>query len=87
MLTPPPVPYAPDVEIYREDEQETVDQLNATFDEILTRTHEDYGHAVRAVHAKAHAILQGTFTVEPGLAPELAQGLFARPGEHEAFVR
>ncbi|MEJ5978916.1 catalase family protein [Novosphingobium sp. PS1R-30] len=87
MLTLPPVPYMPDVETYREDEQETVDQLNATFDEILARTHEDYGHAVRAVHAKAHAILQGTFTVEPGLAPELAQGLFARPGDHEAFVR
>lgn len=83
----PPVPYTPDVETYRDDERETVDQLNAAFDEILTRTHEDYGHAVRAVHAKAHAILQGTFVVEPRLAPELAQGLFAHPGTHAAFVR
>lgn len=87
MTLPPPLAYSPDVETFRDDEQETIDKLNESFDEILTTTNEDYGHAVRAVHAKAHAILEGTFTVSPGLPPELAQGLFASPGEHLAYVR
>lgn len=87
MSLPPPVRYTSDIETFRDDEQETVDKLNEAFDEILTKTNEDYGHAVRAVHAKPHAFLKGTFTVEAGLAPELAQGLFAQAGEHEAYLR
>jgi hypothetical protein len=82
-----PILYSPDVEDVLPDEAETVAKLNETFDTILDRTHEDYGHAVRAVHAKAHAILEGTLTVDAGLPPELAQGLFATPGDHHAFVR
>jgi catalase len=87
MILPSPVRYTPDVEQFREDEQETVDKLNEAFDEIQTKTNEDYGHAVRAVHAKPHAILKGSLTVQSGLAPELAQGLFATPGEHSAYAR
>jgi catalase len=75
------------VESRHEDEAATVDELNETFDTILTRTNDDYGHAVRAVHAKAHGVLEGTFTIENTLPPELAQGLFAKPGVHKAIVR
>ena len=82
-----PVLYSPDVEDVLPHEAETVAKLNKTFDTILEKTHEDYGHAVRAVHAKAHAILEGTLTIDAGLPPELAQGLFATPGEHKAVVR
>lgn len=53
----PPVRYTPDVEQSGSDEATTVSELNDTFDEILERTLEDYGRAVRSVHAKAHAIL------------------------------
>lgn len=81
------VRYSPDVEDVRPDESETVDQLNAAFDTVLETTNEDYGHAVRAVHAKAHGILQGVLVVDDGLPPELAQGLFAAPGEHPAYLR
>ncbi len=82
-----PVLYTADVEDVSPDEAETVAKLNATFDTILETTHEDYGHAVRSVHAKAHAILDGTLTIDAGLKPELAQGLFATPGEHRAILR
>jgi catalase len=82
-----PVPYSPQVEEFQDDEAEVVAELNETFDTILEKTNEDYGHAVRAVHAKAHGILGGTFTIEPGLPPELAQGLFATPGTHKAIAR
>ncbi len=83
----PPVRYHDQIEDVRADEAETVAALNDTFDRILTRTHEDYGHAVRSVHAKAHAILDGTLTIDAGLPPELAQGLFARAGEHRVLMR
>ncbi len=86
-MTQPPVRYRPDVEETKEDEQETIQQLNETFDVILERTAEDYGHAVRAVHAKAHGVLQGEFVVRDGLPPELAQGVFATPGTHKAYLR
>ncbi|WP_370638490.1 catalase family protein [Aurantimonas sp. VKM B-3413] len=46
-----------------------------------------YGHAVRGVHAKSHGILHGKMTIAPDLPPELAQGLFAGPGEHDVVIR
>ncbi|MES2338518.1 MAG: catalase family protein [Pseudomonadota bacterium] len=87
MSIAPPVRYTPDVETIEPDEGETIDRLNAIFDTILDTTAEDYGHAVRSVHAKAHGVLKGTLTIDADLTPELAQGLFATPGEHAAFVR
>lgn len=82
-----PIRYSPDLEHVKPDEGETVEQLNEQFDIILKTTHEDYGHAVRSVHAKAHAIVEGTLTIHPDLPPELAQGLFATPGEDPVFMR
>ena len=82
-----PVPYSDDVESFLEDEAGTVAELNQSFDHILETTNADYGHAVRAVHAKGHAVLEGTLTVVGDLPRELAQGLFAAPGEHRAYAR
>jgi catalase len=83
----PPVLYSPDVETVQPDEAQVHDGLDATFDTILERTAEDYGHAVRSVHAKSHGILEGTFTIDAGLPSELAQGLFATPGAHKVYLR
>ena len=82
-----PVRYHPTLEDVKPDEAQTVDQLCSTFDTILQKTAEDYGHAVRSVHAKAHGILEGTLTIDAGLPSELAQGLFAKPGEHKIYMR
>lgn len=82
-----PLLYRDELETISDDESTVVDDLNRSFDQILKTTHSDYGHAVRAVHAKAHAIMHGTFEVLPNLPSELAQGLFAHPGEHPAWVR
>ena len=86
-MTRSPVRYSPAVETMREDEQATIAQLNDTFDVILERTAEDYGHAVRSVHAKAHGVLEGELEVDGDLAPELAQGVFATPGRHAVLMR
>ena len=82
-----PVRYTPDVEKVAADEGRTIEGLNETFDTILTTVVDHSGHAVRSVHAKAHGILEGTLTVEAGLTPELAQGMFATPGEHTVYMR
>ncbi|MCI9867776.1 catalase family protein [Rhizobium skierniewicense] len=82
-----PIRYSPDLETIQPDEQETIQGLNDTFDKILDTTANDYGHAVRSVHAKAHGILQGKLQVKDGLPPELAQGLFAQPGTYTVFMR
>lgn len=82
-----PIRYDPAVEVIAEDEAETIATLKDSFREILETTSRDYGHAVRAVHAKAHGLARGTLTVADGLPPHLAQGLFATPGAHEAVLR
>jgi catalase len=87
MAIKPPVRFDPMVETIQPDEAEVIDQLNQSFQSILDTTSQDYGHAVRAVHAKAHGIARGTLTIAEGLPPELAQGLFAAPGRYEAIIR
>ncbi|KQO67400.1 catalase family protein [Methylobacterium sp. Leaf89] len=82
-----PVRYSPDVETVTSDENETIAQLNQTFDKILQTVAEDSGHAVRSVHAKSHGILEGELRIDDALPAELAQGLFARPGTHKVFMR
>ena len=86
-MPPAPIRYSPAVEHVDAGELETIDGLNATFDTILHTTAEDGHHAIRAVHAKAHGILQGTMTVRADLPMELAQGLFATPGDHRVYMR
>ena len=82
-----PIRFSPDLETIKADEHETVSGLNKQFDIILEKTSEDYGHAVRSVHAKAHGVIEGKLTVLDGLASELAQGMFATPGDHAVYMR
>ncbi|WP_294389858.1 catalase family protein [uncultured Sphingomonas sp.] len=82
-----PVRYNPDVEQHEEGEAETIQGLKDTFTDILETTSKDYGHAVRGVHAKGHAVVTGTIEVLGDLPSALAQGLFARPGTYDAVLR
>ncbi len=82
-----PVRYTPAVETVKADEGETIAGLNTAFDTILERTAEDYGHAVRSVHAKSHGLLEGELEIDANLPAELAQGLFASPGKHKVLIR
>lgn len=82
-----PVRYSFDVEQPQPDEAETIAGLEAQFKKILDTTSRDYDHAVRSVHAKGHGLARGTLRVADGLPAELAQGLFAAPGEYETILR
>jgi hypothetical protein len=82
-----PVRYDPSVEQPSKGEAEAIQGLSDTFKQILETTSQDYGRAVRGVHAKGHGIVRGRLTVKQGLSPQLAQGLFASEGTYEAMLR
>lgn len=83
------VRYTPAVETPEPDEAETSAGINAALQSILDITSQDYGHAVRSVHAKAHGLLEAEVTFLDGLPPELAQGMAAQAGgrPHKAYMR
>lgn len=82
-----PIAYTPDVERIEPDEAETAQAIIAQMTRIIDQTDAIDGHAVRSVHAKSHAILQGALTVHDDLAPELAQGVFVPGARYDALVR
>jgi hypothetical protein len=82
-----PVRYSPSVEKPIADEEKVHRELMDTMRSIEETTSKDYGRAVRSVHAKSHGVFEGELTVEAGLPPELAQGLFAAPGRYRAVMR
>jgi hypothetical protein len=86
---PPAVPvrFEPVFERREPDEAETTRALVETMRQIQEKTFEDGGHALRSVHAKSHALLQGELEVLVGLAPELAQGMAARPARLPVVMR
>jgi hypothetical protein len=82
-----PLRYAPSVETIEPDEQETVQGLIEQMTRIQTITNQDGGHALRAVHAKSHGLLEAKLIVSEGLPAHLAQGLFAHPGTYPVVMR
>lgn len=88
-LTPPAalIPYAPSVEAPHPDEASIGAQILDSMHKIRERTYQDYGRAVRSVHAKAHGVLKGELQVLPDLPHSLAQGLFAKPRTYPVAMR
>lgn len=81
------VRYHADVEQVRPDEAETLAELSRLFREVQERVLRKGGEARRGTHAKGTGLLKGELAVADDLAPELAQGLFARATRYEALVR
>jgi hypothetical protein len=48
---------------------------------------EGIGRAVRDAHAKGYGLVRGEAEILGGLPTEYAQGIYARPGQHEALIR
>ena len=82
-----PIQYSSALEEPKPSEDATIKKLNGHFREIMDTTLKDNGHAIRGVHAKSHGVLKGTLTVKENLQSDLAQGMFATPGEHEVTLR
>ncbi|KQP07177.1 catalase [Methylobacterium sp. Leaf99] len=79
--------YHDGIETSKPDEDGVIDQIIASMTRESETTAKRYGHAVRASHAKVSGVVVGELQIFGDLPPELAQGLFARPGTHPAVVR
>lgn len=79
--------YRDDIETVEPDEQEAIEGIIQGMTQQTETVEKRDGHAVRASHAKSTACVVGELIVAEGLAPELAQGLFARAGRYPVAVR
>jgi hypothetical protein len=82
-----PQPFSPAIETTEPGEGRLSADLRALMRGIRDRTWKRTGHAHRSLHAKSHALLAGEMEVLDGLPPELAQGLFSRPGRYPVILR
>ena len=78
--------YAPEIETLEAGEQETIDGIIQGMSQQSETVEQREGNVVRASHAKSTACVVGELTISD-LPPELAQGLFARPGTFNVAIR
>lgn len=67
-------------------------QLQAVLDDMKQHMRgslktEGIGLVVRNAHAKGYGLARGEFEILGGMPSEYAQGIYAKPGRHEAMVR
>ena len=82
-----PLRYDASFEKPEDDEAGTTSGMIDTLHGVAQTMADHTGHAMRAVHAKNHGLLKGELQVHPGLPPQLAQGLFARPASYPVLIR
>jgi hypothetical protein len=82
-----PLRYDASVEVPEKDEAKTQAELIEQLLKISKTTRADEKEALRSVHAKSHGLLGATITIPANLPPQLAQGLFAKSGKHDAVMR
>ncbi|HYV19825.1 MAG TPA: catalase family protein [Verrucomicrobiae bacterium] len=83
------VRYSPDVEQIEPDFEKS---LEMTLDAMKKHMRgslqtEGIGRVVRDAHAKGYGLARAEVEILPGLPEAYAQGIYARPGRHEAMVR
>jgi hypothetical protein len=81
------VRYDASVEVRQPHEDETVQEILASFARLGRLTFDKHRHAVRHAHAKSHGILKGQLVVYDQLPDALAQGMFRMPSEYPVIVR
>lgn len=79
--------YHPGVEQTQPGEAEDVAALREIFADLRAYAYDKHRHGLRDAHAKSHGVLAGTLLVHEDLPGELAQGMFASPGEHSVIIR
>jgi hypothetical protein len=80
----------PEVEPPIENEEGFQRELHEIISRVQRRNLAKHGHGYRGTHVKTQAIVKGTFTVLPDLAPELAQGICSPENasrEHDVAIR
>jgi hypothetical protein len=83
------VRYSPSVEQPEPDFERTLQTLLGDMKQHMRGSlkTEGIGLVVRNAHAKGYGLARGEFEILSGLPSEYAQGIYAKPGRHEAMVR
>jgi Catalase len=87
LLRAQPIVFETQFEQPEPDEAETFAEIRAVMRSIIEVTNKDYGHAMRAVHAKSHGLLQGEIEVLNNLPAHLSQGIFSKPRKYPVVMR
>ena len=82
-----PLIYSDSVEVVTPEEAENVREILAMMAKTQRANSDRHRHAIRDAHAKSHAILKATVTVQERLPKRLAQGIFSEPRTYDALVR
>jgi hypothetical protein len=82
-----PIRYTDDLEVALPDEDEVVAEIVEMMRRSMGRAFDEHQQIASGTHANTHGVVTGRFSVDDDLPPELAQGLFARPGSYEAVLR
>jgi hypothetical protein len=83
----PPLAFASSYEQLEDGESDTQRELAQTLEKISRMTSEEYGHAVRSVHAKGQGLLKGTLEIHADLPEVYRQGLFANAKTYPLVMR
>jgi hypothetical protein len=83
------VRYSPDIERNEPDFERSLQTLLDQMKQHMRGSlqTEGVGLVVRDAHAKGYGLGRGDFEILSGIPTEYAQGIYAKPGRHEAMVR
>jgi hypothetical protein len=83
------VRYSPDVERIEPNFERTLQQVLDDMKQHMRGSikTEGIGRMVRNAHAKGYGLARGEFEILSGMPSEYAQGIYSKPGRHEAMVR
>jgi hypothetical protein len=83
------VRYSPDVEREEPDFERTLQTVLDSMKQHMRGSlqSEGIGRVVRDAHAKGYGLARGEFEILSGVPSEYAQGIYAKPGRHEAMIR
>ena len=83
------VRYSPDVEREEPDFERTLQTVLDGMKQHMRGSleTEGIGRVVRDAHAKGYGLARGEFEILSGVPNEYAQGIYAKPGRHEAMIR
>lgn len=88
-MSTPFVKYTPDIDAPDPRFDEALETVIAKTERYIAGsvTTEGTGRAVRDAHAKGYGLVRAEVEILDGLPAEYAQGIYAKPGRHDALIR
>jgi hypothetical protein len=88
-MSTPFIKYTPDVEFADPHFDETLQTVIEKTERYITGsvTTEGTGRAIRDAHAKGYGLVRAEVEILDQLPAEYAQGIYAKPGRHDALIR